>query len=238
MKNEQANEAEQQSQADAMARLRELIDQARNGNRTVLPLLRKCLDQSPELWRQTGNVGLQAQMALINAICGRDLHLRECIVRQINRMKKDFRDKSSSPLEDLAIERIVTAFLQVGRAETLTAQKPEDSLPWAKFAMEQQDRASRQLTVAMNTLASLRKLSRPIKVEIHQTPAVAPTMPIMAAPIADGEAEGIAVQTAQDAKASVNGKKNHVNGVNRISRINGHNRVAGVLDMVDAGHDQ
>ena len=126
---EQIEQTEQQAQAAAIARLRVLIQQARKGDAKALPLLRKHLDQSPVLWQRTGNIALQTQMALVDAICGRDLHLRECMARQINSLKAELSGDSPSALEKLVIERIVTAFLQLGLAETREAQKPEASLP-------------------------------------------------------------------------------------------------------------
>lgn len=227
----ESDQAEQQSQAEAIAQLRELIQRARRGDASALPLLRKYLDRSPVLWRQTGNIAIQTQMALIDAICGRDLHLRECIARQINQMKGELSGESPSALEKLMIERIVTGFLQLGHLEAREAQKPEASLPWAKFFLDRQDRVNRQLVLAMNTLTNLRRLSRPINIELRQVPTVPPVRSAIAEPI-NGNQNGMnGLLTAQPGKIPVNGSVKPINGVNRINgKLNGHrNQPEGLL---------
>jgi hypothetical protein len=52
-------------------------------------------------------------------------------------------------VEKLVVERIATAFLQLGHIKAREAQKAAGSLPWAKFFSEQQQRTNRQLMAAM-----------------------------------------------------------------------------------------
>jgi hypothetical protein len=229
-------QTEPQAQAEAITQLRELIQRARKGDAKALPRLRQYLDRSPALWQQTGNIALQTQMALFDAICGRDLLLRECMARQINGLKAELSGDSPSAMEKLAIERIITVFLQLGYAEAREAQKPEASLQWAKFALERQDRANRQLVIAMNTLANLRKLSRPINVEIHQTPTVHQAMPIIAG-LVNGDQDGVnGLLTTRLGKMPANGSAKPINGVNRINgKLNGyHNQPEELLTPTTA----
>jgi hypothetical protein len=162
-------------------------------------------------------------MAILNAIAGKDLHLRECVARQVNAMKHELSGDAPSALEKLAIERIVTAFLQLSDVEIREVQHPEESPKWAKFAAERQERANRQLFQAMNALSNLRKAAKTITVEVQQQVVVPPAMPIIEKH-AHGE-DGVAAGATPRAAASVNGSGKPVN------RLNGHaNRISGVLE--------
>ena len=44
-------------------RLRQLIERAISGDRSVLPALREFLDSSPDVWREVGDVAKQAERA-------------------------------------------------------------------------------------------------------------------------------------------------------------------------------
>ena len=81
--------------------------------------------------------------------------------------------------------------------------------------------------MAMNTLANLRKLSRPINVEIHQTSTVPQATPIIAGPINGDQPTMIGVPAAR-----LNGVAKPNNGVNRINgKLNGHdNRFRELLE--------
>lgn len=220
MASDQPEQGAELTAEEAIARLRELIQRARQGDATALPMLRRHLDRSPALWTRTGSLALQVQMKLIDAICGRDLHMRECIVRQVNNMKGELAGDAPSPMAKLLTERIITAYLQVGLAEGLDVQHPETSPQWARIAMQRQAQAERQLRAAIDALAALRRAERPIHVEIMQqrTPSGAP----------------IFSQSAHGEQPPMGNGHTAANGearpVNRFNGMNGHhNRLGDVL---------
>lgn len=57
--------------------LQHLLTRAPQGDRTVLPELRRILDQDRSLWVEFGNLALQAEAGLVKLAAGNDLLLRE-----------------------------------------------------------------------------------------------------------------------------------------------------------------
>ena len=147
----------------AMAELQDLVERARSGDRSAVPRLREYLDCNEQLWRNCGSVAVQAQASWINGTVGPDLHLRECMGKQINRMKQELCGDSPTPLEALLVERIVTCWLHLGYLEAREAQSPETSERWFKLRMERYAMAERQFRGAVNALVTARQQAPKIR---------------------------------------------------------------------------
>lgn len=214
-------------QQAAVVELQGLLKRAKTGDLSAVPRLREYLDLNPILWKHPGDVGLQAQAAWIKLIAGKNLHLRECVVRRINAWKRELAGNSPAPLEVLLIERVIAAQLRLAYIEACEAQHDEQSIRWAEFNLKKQIHAERQLRAAVDALEAVRKASRPITVELRQPVAVP-----QPEPTADGMSNG---NTRKAAHA------NHVptNGVavpiNRINGSHNGNRVAHLLDSLVVG---
>jgi hypothetical protein len=225
----------QPTEEEGLAELNSLVRRAKSGDRTAVPRLRQYLDLNPPLWHHAGDVGLQAQAAWIDLICGQNLHMRECLVRRLNEMKQGLvGDTKPSPLEVLLIERIAVAWLQVSYLDAHAVQCNEMSIRWAEFQLKRQAQAEKQYRSVIDALQTCRRVLRPISVEIHQAPAASPPAPIIA-----GTANGD--QPAVDDVQPVSAPTKRTNGfsvpVNRITSVNGHNRVSELLAPVGAGAD-
>jgi hypothetical protein len=223
------------TEEEGLADLKSLIVRAKSGDRTAVPQLRQYLDAHPSLWRCTGDIGLKAQVAWVHLICGPNLHMEECLARRAAAMKKDLAgDTTPSPMEQLLIERVVTTWLQLNYLDAQEAQSTETSIRWAEFRMKRQAQAEKQHRSAIDALQTCRRALRPISVEIHQAPAASPPALIIA-----GETNGD--QPAADDVQHVSATKKQTNGsatpVNRITRVNGHNRVSELLTPVGAAAD-
>jgi hypothetical protein len=64
--------------------------------------LRQVLDAHPEFWQRFGDLALQAQTAWLQLISGKDLLLRESLVRKPDQLKAELAGTDPSPLEKLA----------------------------------------------------------------------------------------------------------------------------------------
>lgn len=199
------------TQEAALAELRTLVKRAKSGDRAALPRLRQYLNANPQLWKGPGNVALQAQAAWINLIAGPNLHFRECMMRQVNEMKQDLAGKSTSPLESMLVERLITNWLQLGYIEAREAQVDEKSEKWFQLKMQRQALAERQFRGAVNALVTLRELaSKPITVELHQQPVpAAPVEPVVPGRINGEQSKAVKEEASQP------------------KPINGHNRLNG-----------
>src|SRR5262245_52882221 len=78
-----------------------LLERAKTGDLSVLPQLRRMLDESPEIWRGYGDLSLQAQGALVKLAGGNNLLLCESLMRKVEALKAELMGESPSPLERL-----------------------------------------------------------------------------------------------------------------------------------------
>ncbi len=194
-----------------MAELRDLVKRAKAGDRSAVPQLREYLTLNPQLWHNPGAIALHVQGAWINLTASSDLHLRECLVMETNRLKHELCGDSPTRLEALLVERVVTCWLQLGYLEAREAQAPERSEKWFQLKMQRQAMAEKQFRGAVNAMVTLRQLAPKLKDD--DAKMVAP-----AAPKASAEPETV----PEEVPPRLNG------------RING-NRVIHLLDPQHAG---
>ena len=143
--------------------LRQLLDRARQGDRTALPALQDLLDERPQLWRHCGDVGRVAQADWIDLIAGHDLLTRQSLKRQVEQHHAELAGPEASPLERLLIERIVCCWMQVSHADSAVANLKGESRTIAQLDLMQkrQERTQRSYLAAIKALATVRKLITP-----------------------------------------------------------------------------
>ena len=71
------------SENDDIEKLHRLVRRARSGDESVLPELKKTLDENSSIWRQGGNLTKHVEAAWLDVIGRQDLLLRECVQREI-----------------------------------------------------------------------------------------------------------------------------------------------------------
>ena len=141
--------------------LARLLARAEQGDRSVLPELRKALDANAEIWRHYGDLAAQAEASLILLAAGNNLLLAESLQHKLRALKDELGGESPSPLERLLVERVTATWLQVSYFDGLLAQAKGASEAQAKMLQRQQDAAHRRHLTAVKTLATVRKLLRP-----------------------------------------------------------------------------
>jgi hypothetical protein len=149
----------------AIEEVQALLKQAYEGNAAVVPELRQILAANPELWREAGDMTLQAERAWAKLVAGSNLIARESIHLQLAAMKKELAEgsPSPSPLEKLLIDQVALAWLEKGYASAREAQSAEASLSLAQrdHLQKRIDYAQRRLLAAVKQLALVRKLLKP-----------------------------------------------------------------------------
>jgi hypothetical protein len=138
--------------------LTDLAARAQRGDETALPQLRIFLDNNSILWEQYGDRGLHAEQSLVNLAAGSDLHLRECLTRKAAQMKNELAGPCPTPLERLAVARVVACWLQTAYFDGLSAQNRRADHARIKSLVVLQESANRRYLAALRTLATLRKL--------------------------------------------------------------------------------
>jgi hypothetical protein len=144
-----------------MAKMRDLIARAQAGDRSAVPDLRNLLDNTPEIWKQAGDLAAQAEAAWKQMIAGPDLLLAESLDRQVAAMKGELSGPQPSPLEKLLVARIVACWLQLHHSEA-TYTRMDGAPPALHLAAQKRIGMSQtRYLQAIRTLATVRKLIQP-----------------------------------------------------------------------------
>jgi len=79
-----------------------ILQRARQGDEDVLPELRDWLEQS-NVWRQFGDLGLQARDAWLRLLAGKDLVLRESLIKKLSDLKAELRQGEKITLTSFSV---------------------------------------------------------------------------------------------------------------------------------------
>jgi hypothetical protein len=135
------------------------VEQASKGDTTVLPQLRRLLDDNPELRRQFGDLARHAEEALIGQAAGDDLVLRESLTRKLVELKADL--AANNPVERLIVERVVACWVACNHADTIFGQTRGAESTRTEQLRRRQDSASRRLLESVKLLTTVRRLQKP-----------------------------------------------------------------------------
>ena len=147
------NAVPQQDNLDDIAATEQLIKRAKQGDNSVMPDLRKFMDQNPIYAEHHGNLSRQTQANWIKTIAGPNLHLAECLTRKVEIQRKALLSEGDSPVEIMLVDAIIINSLMRDCFVAQESNVKSDSPKWAevrlkrlKAAIEQTDRAIRSLT--------------------------------------------------------------------------------------------
>jgi len=138
--------------------LAKLVATANAGDKAALGRLRQVLDFNPTVWRTVGDLGEIAKTMLITAISGNDNLLIESLRRQVAEMEQTLLDSDASPVEKLAAERVVIAWLQLQQADLRCARPEGLSVGWAGFWIRAQAQAARRYESAIRHLEVVERM--------------------------------------------------------------------------------
>ena len=147
-------------QAGSDDRLRQLLQRAERGDPDTRPAVQLFLDAHPEVWREAGDLGVQAQRAWAALAAGPNLLVSESIRRQYEEVRAAAAGPSPPPLEGLLAERVALTWLACNYFDVVLAQHRGRGLSAAQedHLQRLQDRAQRQHLQAVKALATVRKL--------------------------------------------------------------------------------
>ena len=134
-----------------------LIQKANAGDREALKSLRQVLNAHPEIWRKAGDMGALVQR-LMGAQIASTHFARESLRRKTQELRAQLLGTSPSPIERLAVERVVTTWMQIHQLDMQVAALGGDSSRWAVALAKRHDQASRRYDRALKSLATLRRL--------------------------------------------------------------------------------
>ena len=132
---------------------------ARKGNKKVLPMLRRALDEHPELVIHYGSLTLQVQENWLQLVAGKDLLLAETMRRHLDAMRKELAGANPSLLDRLLVDRILACHVEVlyfGAMETTDPTAANTRV--ARYRMDRGAQAHKQFLSAVKMLATVRNL--------------------------------------------------------------------------------
>lgn len=150
--------------AHGLEDIQPLLDRAQRGDESVLPELRRLLDEHPEIWRHAGDLARHAEQALLTLITGTDLFGQVAIRHKLAEIKTEVGGPSPSPLEKLLTERIAISWLAVHQGEIELSdvrQRHPGNTALADQARKRLDSAHKRYLYSIKQLAVVRKLLKP-----------------------------------------------------------------------------
>lgn len=165
------SEGEIEELRETVAKLRDLMDKAQDGDENAAFDIRKILDGSPDLaWRFTKGSGKMAEEALIDEFTrDKDLASKELLKHQLKSMRIEVAGENPSPLELLLAERVVATWLQVQLFDAFYAfGMKSGTLSQDEHRQKRLDRAHRRHLSAIRTLAQIRKMGPTVQINIAE----------------------------------------------------------------------
>jgi hypothetical protein len=150
-------------------RVESLVKRASAGDESAVPEIRKLLDQAPQFVKVLGgDLAHNAQLMLVQAIAGKHISMREAMHRRMAQLRAELSGPDPDPLERLLVERVVVCWLHTYHADLLYAASKanEVTLIYSEFLQRQQDRAQRRYLAAIKSLAAVRRLLLPIRLDV------------------------------------------------------------------------
>ena len=178
----------------AAERLQWLVSRARGGDASVVPELRAALDANP--WAQAyGNLERIVEESWIQLAAGDDLHLRECLVRQVADLKRELGGPTPTAIERLLAARAAATHLQVAYYDARQAQARGLTPAQARQLQRDQEGAQRRYLQVLRTLTTVRKYLTPARPATKAGALALPDIPRFSGvqPGADSPVHGIGV---------------------------------------------
>lgn len=137
--------------------LRELVARAKGGDATVLPTIRRILDDHPEIAAYVGDVARLAESVWIEMLVAEDPLGAEAIKRNAAQMRAELEGPHPTRLERLLIAQVISTLLEVAYAQMAAAQRG-GSVMQANLRVRRSEVAQRKHLAALKALAQIRTL--------------------------------------------------------------------------------
>ena len=143
-----------------------MADRLLENDESAVAEFREFLSGAPEFVELYGNPSKWVEDTLIRAVSGRSLLERELLTARVAALRAELAGPHPSPVERLLVERVVACWLQVYHADRFYYRTEDLSLSQGDYYQRRQDRAHRRLLFAIKTLATVRRLALPIRVNM------------------------------------------------------------------------
>jgi hypothetical protein len=154
----------------------ELLDRVNQADAKALVELRQRLGNDPEGMVRAfgGDLAVHAQEMLIQTIAGQRITGRDGLLMKLDLLRAELSGPRPDPIERLLVERAVTCWLHVYYADCVVALTQTGAVARADFFERSQERAHRRYLSALKTLAIVRKLALPIRLDVNLAAIIRP----------------------------------------------------------------
>jgi hypothetical protein len=156
------------------AELRDIFERGHAGDAAVLPKLKTAFDEYPEFVELLGDLPRLAKDALLTAVSGKSLTVREAVRREAGRLRDELAGPDAPLVVRLLADRVTLTWVEVHHADTELAGvlKKRSAEPQIQTAERRAQAAHSRYLAAIQTLEAVRKLTQP-------------TWPVIAWPLAN-----------------------------------------------------
>ena len=139
---------------------KEMVRAARNGDRSVMPALRKIMWANPELFIHNGDLASQTMIHWIDLIAGRDLYYREALIMNVIALwRKLVRETNGTVVERMLVDQAMSTWLQLYYHENREAKAPASNLQVGQYRLKKIESAFNRHMRSLNALASMRTIN-------------------------------------------------------------------------------
>jgi len=131
-----------------------LRQQADAGDTDAQAKLRKLMDTQPSLLKALGDVAMHAEMNMVRILAGESWSLAEAVRLEMAQLRQQLISADPTPLEELAVRRVVACWLHLQVAENKCGEGVLDKR-WLRW----HDQAQRHYHAAVKSLLMIQALA-------------------------------------------------------------------------------
>lgn len=148
------------TEASTEPSFQELVQAARQGDRSAIPALRRMMQENPELAKNNGDLASQTQIHWIDLIAGQDLYRRECLLMKVAELKRELiAETNGTVVEQMLVDQATSTWMQVCYHEDREAVRPAENIQLGEFRLKKIESAFNRHMRSLNALASLRAIN-------------------------------------------------------------------------------
>jgi hypothetical protein len=154
--NENTNELAA-TEASTEPSFQELVQAARQGDRSAIPALRLTMQENPRLAKNSGELAGQTHIHWIDLIAGQDLYYRECLLMKMVKLKRQLLAETRGTIvEEMLVDQAISTWLQLYYHEDREARKPADSVQIGEYRLKKIESAFNRHMKSLSALTALK----------------------------------------------------------------------------------
>ena len=154
---EACNEPATSVAPEPQASFSELVKAARQGDRSVIPALRRMMRENPGLAKNNGDLASQTQIHWIDLIAGKDLYRRECLLMKLADLKRELlAETNGTVMEQMLVDQAISTWMQLYYHEDREATKPAENIQLGEYRLKKIESAYSRHMRSLSALTALK----------------------------------------------------------------------------------